>query len=269
MDELVFMVDIFILLSSPLDECDINEQVLPLVEGVLCFAALSISLLFFFSIIFCCFLMLHISFSALSICCVPTCIISFALEINCMLFSVIPRDNSSVPSSISCFPISCSCLHSSSFWNLTSFSLMVLLCSCKYSLSFSHFSSSLFLFSLSASSFFFCSLSSSSLLSYVTLGSYHTAVIISMPNGTLSGFPYWCTTSLQSLRWLMLPTVRHVWVSPIRYLLTEKSCSSSLFPWGRTSAVVTIFSNIGYFFFVRSFYTKHISSVRIDPLVWN
>ena len=47
MDEWAFMVGIFILLSSPLDECDINEQVLPLVEGVLGFAALSISLLFF------------------------------------------------------------------------------------------------------------------------------------------------------------------------------------------------------------------------------
>ena len=74
---------------------------------------------------FCCFLMLPISFSAKSICCFPICIISFALEINCMLFSVITQVSSSVPSSISCFPIWCSCLHiSCSFWSLTSFSLI-------------------------------------------------------------------------------------------------------------------------------------------------
>ena len=131
--------------------------------------------------------------------------------------------------------------------NFFFFNGTALLCSCKYCLSFSHFSSSPFLFSLSGSSFLSCCLSSSSLLSYVTLGNCHCCDI-SLPNGTLSGFPYWCTTSLKSLRPLIMPIVRHVWVSPISSLLTEKPHSTSLFPWERTSAVVTIFSNNWYFF---------------------
>ena len=47
----------FILLSPPLDESDINKQVLPLVEDVLGFAALSISLFSaqLFSVVSLCF----------------------------------------------------------------------------------------------------------------------------------------------------------------------------------------------------------------------
>ena len=178
MDELTFMVDIFILLSSLLDECDINEQVLPLVEDVLGFAALSISLLFFSWIIFCCFLMFPISFFSF-----VNLLFSHLYHQFCF------RDQLHVifgntPSQFICvvfhklfpyfmFPL----VHFFFLLKFNFFFFRALLFSCKYYL-FSCFSSSLFLFSLSASSFFFCSLSSSSLLSYVTLV-VATAVIIS------------------------------------------------------------------------------------------